>query len=155
MKNTLVLFIILFFALCCKEKNDQIVKSDMQYVRLVSKEKKEWVLQFYCLNSVTQASPTDENLGLEDRMAILNGRRVLSNYTIEHLDCGPIFELPLSMDSYQYFIDSVKNNDSVNINSLSFPLNGIYINELINRGYIITFSDYEGSFFIRGKQEKQ
>lgn len=83
----------------------------MQYVRLVSKEKTEWVLQFYCLNSVTHASPIDENLGLEDRMAILNGKRVLSDKTIEYLDCQPIFELPHSLNSYRGFIDSVKNND--------------------------------------------
>lgn len=151
MRSILIILVFGVFILACGriDRNMSNIKSEWQYVRITSKEKKVWLLPFNCLYSITPYSPFDENLGKYDRIKILIGKDLLSNSTIENLSCSPLFELPNSLDSYKNFIDSTKNNDTININSLSYPLDGIYINELITRGYIVTFGDYEGEFRVR------
>lgn len=150
-KMIIALFTLFIVASCRKEESSHVIDYEGQYISLVSKEKTIWVLPFDCFFTITPYSPLDEKMGVKERNAILNGGRVLDNHTIEQLDCWPIFDLPQSLDIYKGFIDSVKNNDSVDINLLSYPKNGIYINELIKRGFIVSFADDEGMFYSRKK----
>lgn len=148
MRSIFFIVSIILITSSCKEKEKYNgLEYDGYYVKLISKEKTEWVLELSCVYSITPADIEDPRVGMKERSDILNGKKLLSNYTIENLDCGHIFDLPKSLYTYKDFIDSVKNNDSIDINTLSYPKNGIYINQLINRGYKVWFDDNEGMFY--------
>jgi hypothetical protein len=150
MRNIFFIALVVIISSSCKEREnyDAFKYDDGKFVRLISKERTVWVLEYFCLYTITPVDIEDLSVGFKERMEILNGKTILNNSTIEKLDCNPI-KLPQSLDNYKVFIDSVKNNDSIRINSLSYPQQGIYINELINRGYTVTFSDDEGKFYVR------
>lgn len=150
MKIILYLSIIFVFLLSCRENEDYMasIKSDQQYIRLKSLENTTWVVPYYCLFSITPYSPFDNSLGKEERIRLLIGKTKLPNSTIEGFDCSPIFELPNSLELHRNFIDSLKKFDTINLNRLSYERKGIYINEMINKGSIVTFGDYEGEFFV-------
>lgn len=152
MKIIFIIVSIVLIAPSCKNKenNDILEYDDGQYVRLISKEKTVWILEFSCLYNVTPADVEDLSIGLKERKDILTGRKVLSDSIIENLECESI-KLPKSLKPYKEFLDSVKNNDSIRINSLPYPEIGLYINELINKGYVVTFADDEGEFYVRSK----
>lgn len=149
MKSIFFIISIALITSSCKDKGNYDIHKyeNGQFITLISKEKTVWVLEFSCLYNVTTANVEDLSLGSKERISILNGEKILTNSIIKNLDCMS-FELPKSLDVYDEFIDSVKNNDSLRINSLSYPQKGIYIHELIKRGYVVTFSDDEGEFHV-------
>jgi hypothetical protein len=128
-------------------RRDHTEQNEGRFVTLTSSEKTVWVLEYFCLYTITPFAIEDPNIGFKERLDILKGKTVLDNSIFENLNCNP-FRIPDSLGKYREFLDSVKNNDSIRINSLSFPEKGIYINELIKRGYIITFADDEGEYYV-------
>jgi hypothetical protein len=150
MKNYFIIASILLQVFACKQKSNYDVNDfDFgQFVKITSKENKVWVLEYGCLNSVTPAVIEDLSIGLSERMDIISGKRKLLNSTIENLDCMS-FDLPQNLDKFHSFLELVKNNDSIDINTLPQPQQSIYIKELIERDFIVTFDDYEGMFYVK------